>query len=237
MAFQFTTYNEKALHAALKTWYASPTDQFEQPVGRYVIDIVQPQQLVEIQTRSFASLKTKLHELVKTHRVRLVHPIAQEKWVVKLAADLVTQESRRKSPKRGSVVNLFAELVSFPKLINHPNFSLEVLLIREEEQRRHEPGRSWRRAGWVTHERYLLGVVEQRIFHTAADLVELLPSSLVQPFTSTELAKALRCPGRLAQQMSYCLRTMGAIEEVGKRGRAKLYQCISNQKTRKELPG
>ena len=223
MAFQFTTYNEKPLHAALKEWVAGPDDLFEQRVGRYVIDVVQPHQLVEIQTRSFSSLKQKLLELVKTHPLRLIHPIAQEKWIVKLAADQVSQESRRKSPKRGAWVDIFAELVSFPTLLNHRNFSLQVLLIQEEETRRHVAGQAWRRGGWVTHERRLLSVVEHRLFSTAAELADLLPAALPQPFTAATLALALGRPDRLAHQMIYCLRELAMLSEVGKQGRAKLY--------------
>lgn len=226
MPINFSTFNEKPLHAALKQWYAGPDDQFEQPVGRYVIDIVQPQQLVEIQTRSFSSMRSKLTELVENYPVRLVHPIAVEKWIVKLADDQVAVQSRRKSPKRGSIIDLFAELVSFPTLLNHPNFSLEVLLIREEEVRRHEAGKAWRRGGWVTHERRLLGVVEQRVFACAADLVELLPKDLAESFTSTDLAASQLCQKRLAQQMIYCLHKMGGIGEAGKRGRSKLYRVL-----------
>lgn len=224
---QFSIYNEKPLHAALKRWYADPEDQFEQPVGRYVIDIVQPHQLVEIQTRSFASMKTKLLELLETHPVRLVHPIAQEKWIVKLSTENGRPQSRRKSPKRGSLVEIFSELVSFPTLIDHPNFSLELLLIREEEVRRQEAGRAWRRKGWVTEERRLLSVVEQHVFYCSADLLKLLPATLVEPFTSAELAQALGVPRRLAQQMIYCLRQTERLQELPKRGRAKQYQCVS----------
>lgn len=221
---QFSIYNEKPLHAALKRWYADPEDRFEQPVGRYVIDIVQPHQLVEIQTRSFASMKGKLVELLETHPVRLVHPIAQERWIVKLAADGITAQSRRKSPKGGSLCDLFAELVSFPGLINHPNFSLEVLLIREEEARRQEAGRAWRRGGWVTAERRLLEVVDGYLFQNANDLLALLPSTLIEPFTSAELAQALGLQRRLAQQMIYCLRQVNGLAEMPKRGRARQYQ-------------
>ena len=228
---QFSTSNEKALHAQLKSWYADAGDQFEQKVGRYFIDIVQPQQLVEIQTRNLGALKSKLTQLAKKHTVRLVHPIAQEKWIVKLPtddhADNYAKASRRKSPKRGDVVDLFGELVAFPTLLQLENLSLEVLLIREEEVRRHEPNRAWRRRGWVTHERRLLEVVERRIFHTSADLMLLLPSELDAEFTSADLARALGKPRRLAQQMIYSLRAAGQLTEVGKRGRAKLYVCAS----------
>ncbi|MEZ4661594.1 MAG: hypothetical protein R2911_28925 [Caldilineaceae bacterium] len=224
---QFSTSNEKALHAELKSWYADAGDQFEQKVGRYFIDIVQPHQLVEIQTRNLGALRSKLTQLAKKHTVRLVHPIAQEKWIVKLPTDAGDHESRRKSPKRGGLVDLFGELVAFPTMLHTENLSLEVLLIREEEVRRHEPNRAWRRRGWVTHERRLLEVVERRVFHTPADLATLLPSELNAEFTSADLARALGKPRRLAQQMIYCLREAGQLAEIGKKGRAKLYACAS----------
>ena len=89
------------------------------------------------------------------HRIRLVYPIAQEKWIVKLAKDNSVGFTRRKSPKRGRVEDLFWEMVSFP--FANPNFSLEVLMIREEEVRRYDGKRKWRRRGWVIEERRIGG--------------------------------------------------------------------------------
>jgi len=130
---------------------------------------------------------------------------------------------RRKSPKRGSLELVFEELVSLPRLLAHPNFSLEVLLIQEEEIRRYAGARHWRRRGWVTHERRLLQVVDRRQFETPADMRALIPAALAEPFTTTELAEAIRQPLWLAQKMCYCLREMKAITAVGKRGRGILY--------------
>ena len=118
--------SEKPLHATLKEWYAHPGDQLEAPVGDFIADIVRGDLLIEIQTASFASIKRKLLELTVHHPVRLVYPIARQKWIVKLAEDGHTQLSRRRSPKRGVVEDVFAELVSFPSLLASPNFSLEV---------------------------------------------------------------------------------------------------------------
>jgi hypothetical protein len=112
-----------------------------------VIDIVQDDLLLEIQTSNFASIKSKLLDLVREHRTRLIYPVAQEKWIVRLAKDNFAGVVRRKSPKRGRVEDLFWEMVSFPQLLANPNFSLEVLLIREEELRRYEGRRMWRRRG------------------------------------------------------------------------------------------
>jgi hypothetical protein len=215
--------NEKPLHASLKAWYAQPGDRFEVNVDGSIIDIVRGELLVEIQTRSFSALKRKLEKLVVSHPVRLAFPIAIEKWVIRLSDDGAAQEGRRKSPKRGSVLELFRELVSFPHLISHPNFSLEVLLIQEEEVRQQGLARNWRRRGWGTVERRLVQVVERRVFAAPTDLAALIPASLEEPFTTAGLADAIQQPRWLAQKMTYCLRSAGAIAEAGKQGKATRY--------------
>jgi hypothetical protein len=223
--------NEKPLHAALKDWYARPDDRLEAEVDGYIIDVVRDSVLIEIQTTSFAKIRDKLTDLVGRHSLRLVYPVARERWIVKQAGDGHTRLSRRKSPKRGSYVHLFEELVSFPSIMTESNFSIEVVLIQEEEVRRHHPNRGWRRRGWLTHERRLLRVLERRRFDTPADLLALLPAGLPERFTTAQLARALGERRRLAQRMAYCLREMGAIEQVGKRGRFNLYEragCVPN---------
>jgi hypothetical protein len=208
--------NEKPLHASLKRWYARPGDRFEIPVDGYVIDIVRDDLLIEIQTRNFSSIKTKLNKLACSHRVRLIYPIVQEKWIVRGAV-------RRKSPKRGRLEDLFWELVSIPQLLSNPNFSLEVLMIREEEMRRYEGKRKWRRRGWVIEGRQLLEVLDQRVFMSSADWLRFLPDGL-GPFTTIDLATGIDTRRELAQKMAYCLREAKIIELIGKRGRSNLYR-------------
>jgi hypothetical protein len=215
--------NEKPLHRALKEWYAQPNDQFEVSVDGFVVDIVRGDLLVEIQTRNFAVMKQKLDKLMVHHPVRLVYPIPREKWIIKLAEDGISPLSRRRSPKRGAVEDVFEELVSFPKLLMNPNFSIELLLIQEEEVRRYDGIRGWRRKGWVTQERRLLRVIEQRSLEKPADMCALIPTGLAEPFTTSDLAIAVAKPRRLAQKMVYCLRLMGCIIPAGKRGNAILY--------------
>jgi hypothetical protein len=212
--------NEKPLHAALKEWCAQPGDRFEVAVDGYVIDIVRDGLLLEIQTANFASIKRKLTELVRTHRTRLIHPIALERWIVKRDGGGVT---RRRSPRRGRVEDLFWQVVSFPRLFASPNFSLEVLLIREEEVRRRGGRRSWRRQGWTTEERRLLEVVDRRLFEEVADLRALLPDTLGESFTTEDMAGAMGIKRPLAQKMAYCLHQLRAIELLGKRRHSRLY--------------
>ena len=214
--------NEKPLHASLKQWYARPGDRFEVPVDGFVIDIVRDDLLIEIQTRNFSSIKSKLTNLTRSRQVRLIYPIVQEKWIVRLETN-GRGEVRRKSPKRGRLEDLFWELVSIPHLLSNPNFSLEVLMIREEEVRRYAGKRHWRKRGWVIEGRRLLEVLDQRSFGVSADWLRFLPDGL-EAFTTTDLATGIKTRTELAQKMAYCLREGRMIELIGRRGRANLYR-------------
>jgi len=215
--------NEKPLHASLKQWYARPGDRLEVPVDGFVIDIVRDDLLIEIQTRNFWSLKSKLTRLARSHPVRLVYPIVQEKWIVRLAADGGGGAIRRKSPKRGRLEDLFWELVSIPQLLSNPNFSVEVLMIKGEEVRRYVGKRARRRKGWVSEGNRLLDVVDQRLFGERADWLGFLPQGL-ESFTARDLATGMDTGTELAQKMAYCLREGKMIELIGRLGRANLYR-------------
>ena len=215
--------NEKPLHASLKQWYARPGDRFEVPVDGFVIDIVRDDLLIEIQTGNFSSIKSKLNNLARCYRVRLIYPIVLEKWIVRSANGNGTGVIRRKSPKRGRLEDLFWELVSIPQLLLNPNFSFEVLMIRQEEVRRYDTKRKWRRKGWVLEGRRLLEVMDQRSFGQSADWLEFLPDGL-ESFTTSDLATHINTRRDLAQKMAYCLREARMIELIGKRGRANLYR-------------
>jgi hypothetical protein len=218
------TLGEKPLHAALKKWCSQEGDRFEASVDGYVIDVVRDDLLIEVQTRSFSKMKRKLIELLAAgHRIRVVYPIPVEKTIVRLDRD-GSITGRRRSPRRGTTRDLFAELVSFPELIAHPGLEIQVVLTVEDEYRHHDPKKAWRRRGWVVTERRLVRVEGATTIHGPGDLVELLPDDLPDRFTTGDIAGAASCPLRVAQQMAYCLRHSGAVEAVGKRGRSIEYR-------------
>ena len=224
------TLGERSLHSSLKDWYARPGDRKEVQVEGFHIDIVRRNLLIEIQTTNFSSQKRKLNALIEKHPLRLVLPIAQEKWIVRVDADRSTPIGRRKSPKKGKVFHLFRELVSIPDLIKQPNFSLEVLLIREEEIRCDDGKGSWRRKGLSIVDHRLAGVVDQHLFKRPSDFLSLVPIGMAEPFSTEELAESINEPRWLAQKMAYCLRNMGVMDIVGKTGNSILYS-ISSSKT------
>jgi hypothetical protein len=218
------TLREKPLHASLKRWYSRSGDGVEVAVDGFVIDLVREELLIEVQTRGFSSMRKKVTTLIDLgHHVRIVHPIPVDKWIVKVAADGAVL-SRRRSPRHGSPIDVFAELVSFPDLLVHSNLEIELILTSEEEYRRHTPDRSWRRKGWTVEERRLIDVADTLLISDAGDLAALLPPGLPEPFTTADLAPRLGRSRRVAQQMAYCLRIAGAIDAVGKSGNAVEYR-------------
>jgi hypothetical protein len=216
------TVNEGRLHAQLKSWYSRPGDLLEHPVDGYLIDLVRGDLLVEIQTGSFAPLRPKLDRLLDRHRVRLVAPVALTRRIVRLSPAGEPLSARR-SPRHGRPHDVFSRLVSLPALLAHPRFELELLLIHESEHRRHEPTRAFRRHGWIVSGRSLIAVERSLLLRTPAEAAALLPE-VPDPFDTAEVAAAACCTRRVAQQMTYCLRMMGALEVGGRRGRAVLYR-------------
>lgn len=215
--------NEQPLHAALKERYAPPGAAQEVTIDGFVIDVVQDDLLLEIQTSNFSSIKRKMIRLAAHHLVRLVYPIVRERWLLKLPKNGSGEPNRRKSPKRGRVEEVFKELVSFPQLLRQETFSLEVALIQEEQLRRWDPENGWRQNGWVTVERRLLDVLDRRVFRDPSDMAETVPDGLPERFTTADLAEALDEPRYLAQKMAYCLRKMGVMTQIGKQGHSNLY--------------
>lgn len=218
------TLKENSLHAALKGWYAQPGDQLEIKVDGYVIDLVRGDLLVEVQTVNFSAIKRKLTRLLENHTVRLVYPVPAEKWIVRVSADGVNVLGRRKSPKRGQVRDIFQELVRMPALMQHPNLTLEVIMIREEVVWREDGRGSWRRKRRSVADRRLLEIMSRHVFSKPDDFRPFIPVGLPPIFTVRDLAKWTGQTRYQAGKMAYCLREMGVIELVGRRSRALAYQ-------------
>jgi hypothetical protein len=214
---------EGPLHAAIKAILAAPDDRLEVPVGRFVIDVVRADgELVEVQTGAFGPLGAKLDALLDQHRVRIVHPIAATRRIVRVDGHGEVLSMRR-STRHGTVVDVFDKLIAFPSLLTHHNLTIEVLLLDEDHVRGAGPVTSRRRTR-DPGERRLRDVLSRVELNGVADIVAALPPLPTEPFSTRELASALGCSMLLAQRTAYCLRAIDVIESAGKRGRAPLHQ-------------
>ncbi len=214
---------ESSLHYGLKQFYTQDGGITEVWIDGYLIDVVKNQQLIEIQTGNFNAIKTKLENLINAYEVRVVFPIALEKFLILRDTQSVFI-SRRRSPKKGRIEDVFNQLVFLSHLASHPNFSLEVLFTSEEEYRVKDGLGSWRRRGISITDRRLLSILGRIVLAQKADFSYLVPSSLMHAFTNIELAQELDISRRLAGKMTYCLTNMGILERSGKKGKAFLFR-------------
>ena len=173
-----------------------------------MIDIRRDDLLIEIQTGSFAAMGRKLDHLLAEHRFLLVYPIAVATYLERPGA------KPRKSPKRGSVHHLFAELVSMPTLLDHPNLSLEVVLVSVTKTQIADPSARRGRGGFRTIDRVLREIVDRHRFDDRADLLSLVPDGLPAEFTTADIASLAGIDRATAQQMAYCLRPLGLFREL-----------------------
>ena len=204
------TLNEGDLHLSLKQLYADDPSQIERRTNNFVVDVLKQDRIVEIQTRGFGSLRKKLSALLQTHNVTLVHPIAVRKTIVKSTED--GTHTRRLSPKRGIIHDVFEELVYLPTFLDKEGMQLDVISVHEEEFRRFDKKRAWRRRGWVVVERKLIEVISKCTFHSS------------EQFTTEDLALETRGNRTLAQKAAYFLRNSTTIRVVSKQGNTLVYE-------------
>ena len=213
---------EGPLHRELKLLLAAPGDAFEVRVDGYVIDLVRADgELVEVQTGGFSPLRAKLDALLDRHRMRIVHPIPAR------APDRARRRGRRgalrSAPRRSARAPPRSSRASSPSrpCSRTRNLTIEVLLCREDHVRTPAPVRGPplpARPG----ERRLIEVLERIELRGPADAAALIPP-FDAPFTTRELAKAMRVPLPLAQKTAACLRALEVFEPAGMRGRAPLH--------------
>lgn len=123
------TLSEKALHAALKSYYEPDFESREVKVGGFVADIVGENGIIEIQTRGFDRLRRKLDAFLEAARVTVVYPVVPKRGLCWVDPETGEIFEKRKSPKKGAAYDVFPELYKIKNQLMHPNFRLCIPLL------------------------------------------------------------------------------------------------------------
>lgn len=220
------TRGEKILHAVLKWMWDNDPTHHEQKIGPFVADIFDGERIIEIQTRQFNTLRSKLEAFLPVVPVTIVYPMASRKWLVWL--DPLTGEAtkRRLSPKKGNPIEVVLELYKINAFLDHPHLRITVVLLEMEEQRWLSGWSDDKKKGSRRHERIPLKMDGMVMLSQPSDYLQLLPSDLSEAFTSVQLAKHAKISLRTAQTALRILERLNQIVSIGKDGRHKKFTRV-----------
>ena len=238
----FSTLNESNLHNSLKILYQELYEgQIEVEQDGHVYDIVTKNgNIIEIQTKNLAKLLPKILDTIeKGHNVKLVHPIPLTTRI-ELRDECDTLISKRKSPKKGCIYDIFRELTGIYPLMTNPHFSLEVIEIEMTEERvrttapvQSKNSRRRFRRNWLKTGKRLDTIINTRRFSKPEEYLALLPP-LPQTFCAKDLKKALseqkELPARAATNANLILWVLfhaGLIEFTEIKNKSKYYKFLT----------
>jgi hypothetical protein len=217
------TEHESSLHRALKFRYAGEGET-EVSRGSYVCDGLSPAgELIEIQTGSFGPLKAKVPELVKSGRVRIIHPIITRK-IIERYDPRGALLSRRASPRKGTIWDLFKVLIYAPDLPLIKDLVIELALVETAERRVGDGRGSWRRRGDSIVDRILIRYQGSVPLARPGDYRCFLPFREEESFTVKELGERAGIHTAIARKTLYVLTRMELVERTEKRGNSWVYR-------------
>ena len=215
---------EKTLHAVLKNFYEPDLDKQEIPLLKYIADIYNGNEVIEIQTAQFEKLKNKLKAFLPNYKVRVVHPMPENKWVIWVDPVTGKPGERRRSPKHGSFFSAFSELYKIRPFLSDENLSFEFLLLDVDEYRLQDGFARKGKRGSHRYDRIPLALKDKLVLETKSDYLQFLPPNLEEPFTSMDLAKAVNHRKEGFSTVLQILHDVGVVERIGKKKNAYLYR-------------
>ncbi len=217
------TLKEKTLHAVLKNFYEPDISCHEIKIGRFVADILHENQVVEIQTRNFNSMRKKLDNFLKLYTVTIVYPIVYTKWLYWIDETTGEISSKRKSPKRGCFYDAFYELYKIKTYLSNPRLHICLTLVDAEEYRILNGWSKDKKKGATRFDRIPVGLVDELYINSIDGYLQLIPDTLPVQFGTKDYAKHTHTSIKNAQLALNIFKYIGIIEHTGKDGRSFLY--------------
>jgi len=218
------TLSEKTVHAVLKHYYAPDEDMHEIPVENCVADIFTGVDILEIQTRSFNRMRTKLDRFLPCYPVTVIYPIAYKKKLFWIDEETGEISAGRMSPLTGSVYHAFPELYRIKMYLKDPNLRIRLTFLNMEEYKLLNGWSKDKKKGSSRFDRIPVSVEKEVEFTCPKDYLQLIPYELEEPFTTAVFAKSVHIRRELAQTVLHILHYLEVIEQVGKKGNSYLYR-------------
>ena len=242
------TYNESALHETLKKLYALESNgimEVQLDDTPWICDILdENKNVIEIQTSNLSALTEKALYILETGRkLKIVHPIAENKWI-ELYGSNGELLHRKKSPKKATIYDSLRGMTKICPLFLQENCELELLYCDISEMRRKTEGLSQNQTNsrrhlrdWLPMGKRLEKISRKEKFSKKEDWEKLIPESLRQKdekgkfpaFRAVdfkrEMAKEKGAKSsRWAPLLIWILVKMQIVEITEVKGRSKIYE-------------
>lgn len=217
------TLSEKTTHAVLKNYYAPDSDMHEIPIENYVADIYTGTEIIEIQSRSFNTMRKKLNAFLPLYPVTIVYPIPHVKWLSWIDEETGEASPKRKSPKKGNAYQAFIELYKIRPFLSSENLKFRFDLIDMEEYRLLNGWSRDKKKGSDRYDRIPQRLVEEVCIDRREDYMQFIPYDIKEPFTTKDFAKLAKISVHLAQTVLLILYDLKIVERIGKQGNLYLY--------------
>lgn len=227
---------EKTLHAMLKAAYAPDPANREVKVGRFVADVFDGGEIVEIQTANFRNLQKKLPVLLETAPVRLVYPMPGRRYLCWVEPDTGEMSPPRNCGCRTKPVIALHELYAIKEWLLDPRLTVELQFYDLDEYRLRCGYSRDGKKGARRMERFPRQLRERIPLSCPADYAGLLPANfrgkLPDPdrFTAADLSKALAIRGRKVYSVLHVMEEVGIfgrLPEDEQSGRAGEWRLIN----------
>ena len=197
------TYNETDLHKFFKEKYAKEKKGFtEVKVENYICDIfTEDSEIIEIQTSSLYKLVSKIEDLHKKYKIKVIFPFPFFKYIENYSESDELLSCKR-SPKKNKWINIFSELFGFLPLILEEKAELEVIAISITEKRikTEKPVQTINKSrrflkNWYKAGKSLKEIIEVKTLKNKMDFIKLLEEEFlsnkidINNFTATDLKK------------------------------------------------
>lgn len=218
------TLSEKTLHAVLKLYFEPHKENHEIKVGSYVADIVGEHGVIEIQTRQFNRLLSKLECFLEYCNVTVVYPVVRNKYLSWINMDTGEVSPKRKSPKKGTIYNAVKELYKIKYTLDNPKMNLCICILDADETRYLNGWSKDGKKGSTRCDRIPIELVEEVYFNDICDYKRFIPDGLPEIYTSSDLAKAAKISKSDSGTILNILTYLGLVVRCGKKGNSILYQ-------------
>ena len=197
-------------------------------VNGYIADICDTasNRIIEIQTRQFYSMKKKLEAFLPEFDVTIVYPLPVIKTLINIDSDTGTVLSRRKSPRKRSIYEIFEEMYGIRDFIRDPHLHFKIVSLEVEEYRFQGMTEQHGRKTRVLSDIIPVRILEETDIYEIRDLIMFLPEELGSEFTRSSLASAAGISKYLAGYVAGLFHVTGLVTRDGTRKNRELVHRI-----------